>query len=52
MCSGYWETCNCKDCSEVKGLYNELEWLEKDKDFNKDEIKELEDKIESMGYFI
>ena len=52
MCTGYWETCNCKGCNEVKELYNELEWLEKDRHFNKDEIKELEDKIENMGYFI
>ena len=52
MCNGYWETCNCEECKRVSGLYEELEWLEKDKDFNKDEIKEIENKIESMGYFI
>lgn len=52
MCSGYWNTCNCEDCKKVSSLYEELEWLEKDRDFNKDEIKEVENKIESMGYFI
>jgi hypothetical protein len=52
MCNGYWEACNCKECKKVSDLYEELDWLEKDKDFNKDEIKEIENKIESMGYFI
>jgi cell division protein FtsB len=52
MCNGYWETCKCEECKKVSSLYEELEWLEKDEDFNKDEIKELENKIESMGYFI
>ena len=52
MCSGYWERCKCKDCEEVKGLYENLEWLEDDKEVNSKEIKELKDKIEGMGYFV
>ena len=52
MCKGYWEVCHCKDCIEVKDLYDRLEWLEDDKEVNAEEIKELENKIESMGYFV
>ena len=52
MCSGYWKTCNCDDCIKVKGLYEKIEWLEDDRDVNADEIKELENKIEGMGYFV
>ena len=52
MCKGYWESCKCNDCVKVKGLYEKIEWLEDDKEFNAEEIKELENKIESMGYYI
>ena len=48
MCEGYWETCNCEDCKEVKELYEELEFYWD----NKEEKEEIERKIESMGYFI
>ena len=52
MCKLDYQVCNCGECQEVKGLYEELEWLEKDKEFNQEEIKEIENKIESMGYFV
>ena len=52
MCNGYWENCSCNNCLEVKGLYDRLEWLEDDKETNSGEIKEIENKIESMGYFV
>lgn len=48
MCSGYWETCTCEDCKEVKELYEALEFYWD----NKEEKEEIERKIESMGYFI
>ena len=51
-CTGYWESCSCKECQEVKELYSNLDWLEQDKEFNQEEIKEIENKIEGMGYFI
>ena len=52
-CTGYYYECLCNECEEVRELYEELEWFEKDgKEFNRDIIKEIEDKIESMGYFI
>lgn len=52
MCKGYSNICDCVDCKEVENLYSKLEWLEKDRDFNKEEIKEIENKIEGMGYCI
>ena len=52
MCNGYWEKCNCDDCTKVKGLYKDLEWFKTDPEFCKEEIKEIEKKIESMGYFV
>jgi len=52
MCNGYWESCSCIECKEVAGLYEELEWLEQDTEFNQEGIKEIENKIESMGYSI
>ena len=52
MCKLDYQTCNCEDCKEVKELYSNLEWLEQDREFNHQEIKEIENKIESMGYFV
>ena len=52
MCNGYWEKCDCKDCTEVKGLYEDLEWFSTDPETCKETIKEIEEKIESMGYFV
>jgi hypothetical protein len=52
MCSGYWETCNCEDCKKVSGLYEDLKWYERDKKDNEEIIKEIEDKIEGMGYSV
>ena len=51
-CTMYWENCKCTDCKNVAELYEELEWLEKDEDYNKEEIREIKNKIVSMGYFI
>ena len=48
MCTGYWETCNCGDCKEVKELYEALEFYWD----NKEEREDIERTIESMGYFI
>ena len=52
MCNGYWEKCTCDDCTKVKGLYEDLEWFEGDSETCKEEIKEIKNKIESMGYFV
>ena len=52
MCKLDYQVCTCKDCQEVKELYINLEWLEQDKEFNHQEIKDIENKIESMGYFV
>ena len=38
MCEGYWETCNCEDCKEVKELYEALEFYWD----NKEEKEEIE----------
>ena len=27
MCEGYWETCTCEDCKEVKELYEHLNFI-------------------------
>lgn len=48
MCNGYWETCSCEDCKEVKELYEALEFYWD----NKEEREEIERTIESMGYSI
>ncbi len=48
MCTGYWETCKCDDCKKVAELYEELDWFKDDEE----ERKEIESKIENMGYFI
>lgn len=52
MCSGYWETCKCEDCKEVTKLYDDLDWYKRDKKENEEIIKDIENKIESMGYFV
>ena len=52
MCNGYWEKCDCEDCSKVKGLYEDLEWFKTDEETCKDVIKEIENEIVSMGYFV
>ena len=52
MCNGYWEKCNCNDCAKAKDLYERIEWLESDREANLEEIKELENEIEAMGYFV
>ena len=52
MCNGYWEKCNCEDCTKVKGLYEDLEWFKTDEETCKDVIKEIENEIVSMGYFV
>ena len=52
MCKLDYQVCNCRECQEVKKLYSSLEWLEQDREFNQEEIKEIENKIESMGYFV
>ena len=52
ICSGYCESCYCVDCKEVSELHEDLKWYSRNKEDNKDIIKEIEDKIESMGYSI
>ena len=47
-CTGYWESCSCKECQEVKELYLDRDWFWD----NEEMRKEIEDNIESMGYFI
>ena len=39
---------SCDDCKKVSELYEELDWFKDDEE----ERKEIESKIESMGYFI
>ena len=48
MCTGYWETCKCEDCKEVKELYEALDFYWD----NKEEREDIERTIESMGYSI
>ena len=48
-CNGYWETCKCEDCLLVAELYDDLYWYKQLGDFE-EEIKELEERILSMGY--
>lgn len=50
-CTGYWETCKCKDCKYAATLYEELEYYNNDPEFEY-EIKEIENKLESMGYSV
>ena len=50
-CTGYWETCKCEDCKYAATLYEELEYYNNDPEFEP-EIKEIENKLESMGYFV
>ena len=52
MCKLNYEICNCGECQNVKNLYEQFEWFEQDREFNQEIIRELENKIESMGYFI
>ena len=37
MCNGYWETCSCEDCKEVKELYEALDFYWDNKE-EKEEI--------------
>ncbi|MGL5718823.1 MAG: hypothetical protein ACRCX2_37825 [Paraclostridium sp.] len=50
MCSGYWDKCSCNDCKEVSGLYNRLDSLDRKEEL--EEVKQIENKIESMGYSV
>ena len=52
MCNGRWEKCDCIDCTRVKELYENIEWLSDDREFNAELIKEMEDEIKGMGYFM
>lgn len=52
VCNGYWYECECEDCKLVAELYEELEWYEQDREEFAYEIKELQDKIEALGYCI
>ena len=52
MCKLDYQVCNCGECQNVKNLYEELEWFAQDREYNQDIIRELENKIESMGYSI
>ena len=49
-CNGYWETCKCEDCTLVEKLYEDLYWYKQFSEDFKEEIKELEERILSMGY--
>lgn len=52
-CTGYWDTCQCEDCQCVAALYEDLVWYHNNgPEEYQEEIKELENKIESMGYFV
>ena len=51
-CNGYWERCNCEECTKVKDLYEDLEWYEQDPDAFKEDIEETRKEILSMGYFL
>ena len=41
-CTGYWESCSCKECQEVKELYLDRDWFWDNEEMRK-EIERLEE---------
>ena len=41
-CTGYWESCSCKECQEVKELYLDRDWFW--------DNEEMESLMQSIGY--
>lgn len=53
VCNGYWYECECEECKLVAELYEDLAWYEEqDVEEFAYEIKELQDKIEALGFCV
>ena len=48
MCTGYWETCKCKECEKAKELNDDLNFYWE----IKKRIEEIERELEDMGYSV